>query len=583
MATELAHSQGLVTGAATTADAVPSYDLEVDVVVVGMGASGSVAAIQAAEAGAEVLVLDRWGLGGASARSGGVVYAGGGTPQQVAAGFTDDVGQMEAYLALEEGVPIDDPRLERFCRRSLEDFRWLEAHGVTFPMGFDPAKAIVPVDDGTGLYFSGNEKHYGQTVPPVARGHRVAGTGMSGNQLVASLHRAATDAGVEVWNSARLKRLVQDPSGSVVGVECVVARDDPSTAACRMTAYRLLDVMGALFRTVPSWMVRAVEHAEDRRGRPVRIGARRGVVLATGGFSYNRTMVAEHAPAYATAMPLGTPGDDGSGILCAQEVGAGVRLMDRCGASRFFAPPVAFCNGVLVDDHGDRVCDESLYAATLSDRIAEHSGRAWLIVDQSIRRSVRAQIRQAARISSRPLGQVLTGRVNHVIFPKLFGSINLYLNRRTAPTVELLAARCGIPAARLRTTVDDYNSAVRHHLPDAMGKPDELRSVVDEPPFSAIPCHLSSLLFPAPCITLGGLDVDDEQRVRRVDGTVVRGLYAVGRCASGVASRSYVSGLSLADCVFSGRNAGLAVGETCSATPPVEIEPAEDRETDLAS
>ena len=49
------------------------------------------------------------------------------------------------------------------------------------------------------------------------------------------------------------------------------------------------------------------------------------------------------------------------------------------------------------------------------------------------------------------------------------------------------------------------------------------------------------------------------QQVRRIDGTEIAGLHAVGRCAAGVASRSYVSGLSLADCVFSGRNAGQAL------------------------
>jgi len=58
-------------------------------------------------------------------------------------------------------------------------------------------------------------------------------------------------------------------------------------------------------------------------------------------------------------------------------------------------------------------------------------------------------------------------------------------------------------------------------------------------------------------LTLGGLVVAEETgQVRRADGTVVPGLYAAGRSAVGLCSRSYVSGLSLADCVFSGRRAG---------------------------
>ena len=58
-------------------------------------------------------------------------------------------------------------------------------------------------------------------------------------------------------------------------------------------------------------------------------------------------------------------------------------------------------------------------------------------------------------------------------------------------------------------------------------------------------------------LTLGGLVVDEDTgQVRRADGSVIDGLYAAGRSAVGVCSNSYVSGLSLADCVFSGRRAG---------------------------
>ena len=68
---------------------------------------------------------------------------------------------------------------------------------------------------------------------------------------------------------------------------------------------------------------------------------------------------------------------------------------------------------------------------------------------------------------------------------------------------------------------------------------------------------------PAPVLTLGGLVVDHGTgQVLRQDGTAVAGLYAAGRSAVGLCSRSYVSGLSIADCVFSGRRAGhhAAVG-----------------------
>jgi 3-oxo-5alpha-steroid 4-dehydrogenase len=66
-----------------------------------------------------------------------------------------------------------------------------------------------------------------------------------------------------------------------------------------------------------------------------------------------------------------------------------------------------------------------------------------------------------------------------------------------------------------------------------------------------------SKLFPCPMITFGGLAVDEGTGlVKRADGSTIPGLYAAGRTAVGIASNSYVSGLSIADCVFSGRRAG---------------------------
>ncbi len=536
-----------------------------DVVVVGLGVAGTAAAIEAAERGSRVVAVDRWGRGGASARSGGVLYAGGGTEQQRAAGFADDPEQMRRYLALEEGVPVDDARLRRFCDRSLEDHGWLITHGVSVPMGFDPTKAVVPVDDSTGLYYSGNEKHFAGSVPAVPRGHRVAGAGMSGHDLVEGLHRAAAAAGVEVRAPARLVDLVQAADGSIHGVQVLVVRTDPLTRSLHALSYRLMDVAGALLRRVPRRLTAAVERLEERRGQRVTLLARHGVVLATGGFSYNRDLMDSAAPTFARTMPLGTPGDDGSGITIARAAGAAVRLMDHCGASRFYSPPAAFSAGVLVDAEGRRICDESLYAATLSARIAEHGGRAWLVVDAATRRSVRAEIRAAAPLHSRSLHQLLSGRANHIVFTRLFGSINLYLNRVTASTLGELAGRIGLPPDALEATVDAYNERARNGMPDDMGKPPEVVRPLGPGPWAAVPCHLDSLVFPAPCITLGGLDVDEDQRVRRPDGTTIAGLYAVGRCAAGVASRSYVSGLSLADCVFSGRNAGTAVAGDATA------------------
>jgi 3-oxo-5alpha-steroid 4-dehydrogenase len=554
-----------VTGA-IAARSSPIREEETDVVVLGFGAAGACAAIEAADAGARVTVLDRWGGGGATARSGGVVYAGGGTPEQRAAGFADDPDAMYAYLRHEEGAAVDEATLRRFCERSAADLAWLRAMGVEIAPGFDAAKAVVPADDEVGLYFSGNERQDAGDRRAVPRGHRVAGRGMTGRDLYDALATAAARRrGITARLGVRPLRLLVD-HGRVVGVEVRELHDRPGVTRRHRALFALATTSGQLLRRPVPAVWRAIDRLEGTRSDHRRILARGGVVIATGGFAFNPALLAVEAPAYARSMPLGTAGDDGSGIELGRRVGAAVRMMDHCAASRFIAPPVALCEGVLVDAAGARICDESLYAATLSRHIAHHGGRAWLVVDDTVRRRVVDELHRLPGLAGHRPSDLLRGRINHVLFPHLFGRINLYVNRERAPSTATLAERCGIDPDGLTTALEEYNRRARAGNPDPMGKAAALVRPLENPPFLAIPCHLDGWLFPAPTITLGGLDVDGlTAAVRRPDGSPIPGLFAAGRAAAGVASRSYVSGLSLADCVFSGRNAG---GSAAAAARP---------------
>src|SRR5258705_8413505 len=132
------------------------WDLEADVVVVGFGAAGACAALEAAAAGASVLVLDRFGGGGATALSGGVVYAGGGTPQQRAAGVDDSPEAMFGYLRTEVGDAVPAATLRQFCDGSVAMLAWLEGHGVPFEGSLCPDKTYYPTNRQY-LYNSGSE------------------------------------------------------------------------------------------------------------------------------------------------------------------------------------------------------------------------------------------------------------------------------------------------------------------------------------------------------------------------------------------------------------------------------------------
>jgi len=123
------------------------WDAEADVVIVGFGGAGACAAIEAADRGREVLVVDRFSGGGATAISGGIVYAGGGTRHQVAAGVTDSEEAMFDYLRLETGDVVSEATLKRFCAQSVENLRWLEENGVPFDASMAPRKTSYPTDD----------------------------------------------------------------------------------------------------------------------------------------------------------------------------------------------------------------------------------------------------------------------------------------------------------------------------------------------------------------------------------------------------------------------------------------------------
>jgi 3-oxo-5alpha-steroid 4-dehydrogenase len=526
---------------------VPDWDVEADVVVVGFGAAGACAALEAASAGRSVLVLDRFGGGGATALSGGVIYAGGGTPQQRAAGVTDSPEAMLAYLSTEVGDAVPAATLREFCEGSTAMLAWLEDHGVPFEGSLCPDKTSYPTNRHY-LYYSGSELSAADgpdsdAAPPAPRGHRTRGRGTSGGLLYARLAAAVRGTGARVLTETAARRLVTDDDGRVTGVECASLRGAPAWAR---QAHRILHRWSVKpYLYVPKAgriLHRPVAWLERRYARPLRLRAAHGVILAAGGFAANRKMMRSHAPTARGGLPLATPGDDGSGIRLGADAGGATAHLDRVSVWRFLSPPPALLTGVLVDRAGQRICDESRYGAAIGDAIIRHGGRAWLLVDRATRTQARRQVR----------GSTLW-------FQRLQAWYLLTTGAVTAPTLAGVAARAGVDPDGLAATLAAYNKAARDPAArDPAGKPPGARRAQDQPPYSLIDCSVRPRLFyPAPVLTLGGLVVAPESgQVLRPDGTLVAGLYAAGRTAVGLCSRSYVSGLSLADCIFSGRRAG---------------------------
>ena len=525
---------------------LPSWDATADVVVVGFGGAGACAALEAHDAGAEVLVLDRFHGGGATAISGGVVYAGGGTAEQRDAGVTDTPEAMYEYLRLETAGAVSEGTLRRFCDGSVGMLEWLKGHGVPFEGSAAPFKTSYPTNDYY-LYYSGNElaEPSRAVAAPAPRGHRACGKGTSGKALFAPLRRAVESRGIAVRTQTHAQGLVTDDSGRVVGVRCLTMAGAPARVVREHRwLSRQVGKMNLWYRPLGKKMSARLAGLEQRYARPWTVQARQGVVLSAGGFAFNREMVRELAPAYARGLPLGTLGDDGTGIRLGREVGGAVRGLDRMSAWRFFTPPSALAKGVLLGPDGRRVCNEALYGASVAEHVIhEHGGEAYLLVDQAILDEARAQIPEQT-----------------LWFQRLQLRTALGSARLEGPTVADVLAQAGIDVATGERSLTAYNEVARAGVADPLGKPADQMQPVERGPFSLVDISIrKSVKFPCPTMTLGGLVVDEDTgAVLGAEGTPVPGLYAAGRTAVGLCATSYVSGLSLADCVFSGRRAGLA-------------------------
>jgi 3-oxo-5alpha-steroid 4-dehydrogenase len=436
---------------------------------------------------------------------------------------------------------VSPATLREFCEDSRAMLAWLESHGVPFEGSLCPDKTSYPTNRYY-LYYSGSELSARDVAPPAPRGHRTRGRGTSGGLLFGRLARAVRRTGVRVLEQTSARRLVAEPGGRVIGVEARTLRGAPSWAAA---AHRILHRWSARPYVYAPRLGRALHRRvawlERRYSRPLRVAARRGVVLAAGGFVANRPMMREHAPAYRGGLPLGTPADDGSGIRLGTEAGGATAFLDRVTVWRFLSPPAALLRGILVDRAGQRMCDESRYGAAIGEAVMRRGGQAWLLVDRATVADARRQVRRST-----------------LWFQRLQAWYLLTTGRVSAPTAAGVAARAGIDPAGLEATLTAYNAAAAAGAADPEGKPADLVRALDRPPYSLIDCAVRPrLAYPAPMLTLGGLAVaEGTGQVRRADGSAVPGLFAAGRSAVGLCSHSYVSGLSLADCVFSGRRAG---------------------------
>ncbi|MEZ5213237.1 FAD-binding protein [Gordonia sp. (in: high G+C Gram-positive bacteria)] len=326
-------------------DDVPAFSDEVDVLVLGAGMGGCCAALEAARAGASVLVLERSAAaGGTSCLAGGHFYLGGGTAVQRATGHDDTPAEMAKYLTAVSRDPEHD-KIAAYCTDSVEHFGWLEALGFEFERSYYPEKAVIQPQT-QGLMYTGNEKvwPFREQAAPAPRGHKVPVPGDTGGAglVIGLLVERLAEADAQIRYETGGRRLVVDGDR----------------------------VVGAYWKDV------------NGNDGCIRAGA---TVIAAGGFVMNPDMVARYTPQLAEKpFTLGSTYDDGLGIRLGASAGAELKHMDQAFITAPAYPPSILLTGLIVNAEGRRFVAEDSYHSRTSGFVMDQPGaKAYLIVDEA--------------------------------------------------------------------------------------------------------------------------------------------------------------------------------------------------------
>jgi succinate dehydrogenase/fumarate reductase flavoprotein subunit len=539
-----------------------AWDRVVDVVVVGSGGAALTAATLAHDGGAEVLVIEKADmLGGTTAVSGGGVWLPGNHVMK-AAGVDDSKEDALAYVRRMVGNRAPDPDLlEVYVDTAPEVLRYLEDHtplrthiqplpdyywtwgipgnvpkpGRTVEADPYPVRDELPewadrlVKRGTlmslGTATTLTEDFMPQTPELLAELERREAQDIrpKGAALIARLFKGLLERGVETLLETPARELVGNDTGDVIGV------------------------------------------VAEREGRPFRIGARKGVVLACGGFEWNAELVRAHIG--YDVHPLSPPGNNtGDGLQMATAVGAKLANLDSYwGTPAMFDPEITRDGtllpqfewgrgapaSIVVNRKGKRFANEALpyndfpkaFGVYDPDAVEfPNAGPGFLVFDQSVR-------------SSQRILSMFPGQPDPDWVVK-------------ADTIGELADRIGLDRAALEATVARYNEhAAEGRDPDFRRHEVGLMAPgavapIEQAPFYAVEIH------PGMLGTNGGPQVDRHGQVRRLGGGLVGGLYAAGNTAANVFGWAYPSG---GGTLGNGLVFGFLAGRHVATQPPRDV------------
>jgi succinate dehydrogenase/fumarate reductase flavoprotein subunit len=524
-----------------------------DLVVVGSGAAGMTAAVVAAHRGLSVLLVEKSDLfGGTTARSGSGAWIPN-NPHMAPSGFTDSIENAESYLRALMGKLFDAKKIGAFLTAAPEMVRFLELNSAVrfenwYSSDYEPWHEGAARGRSIGaVTFDG--RRLGKNLALIAPGLSTL-TIFGGMQVaysdVARFGTALRNPGDFLYTASKVGRYVRDRilygrTTRLVGGNALIAGLLLSAIEKEVTLWHSTRMVRLVVR---EGAVRGI--VVERHGKECHVSARRGVVLACGGYGGNDAMRREFLPLADAGWSLQPETNTGDGLHAGQQVGghvvkhnvangiwAAISTMVDADGKRLNYPHVfrdrAFPGFVMVDRTGHRFVNEgSSYQSLGSVMIRKNIRSAWLICTHA---------------ALRTYGM---GHVKPMPLPYKPYIQNGYL--KTAATIQGLAARLGIEPATLTATVDRFNQFAREGKdPDFHKGEDgysaEQGDLTHQPnpsvgPLEAGPFYAVELV-PGEFSTINGLETDASARVVDAQGVPIPGLYAVGVDANSVFRGTY--------------------------------------------
>lgn len=482
-----------------------------DIVVIGAGMAGLSAACSAAEAGARVIVLEKTGM--ASFR--GIDYGamGGALQRQVGIDLTDRKEDILQEILRWGGHRGDYRVVKAWADHSAEALDWaasmLTAHGIDIaPM---PAEMQL-IPDAWYEHFSTDAFQIIPTDKLMAEGSEAGYEPPFAIAWAKAFTAYAEELGIEVRFNVVAEQLVRSEEGPITGV-----------------VYK-------------------------EGGQHFKVDAS-GVVLATGGYGADREMLDAFIPHHEEDIHnITTPAHNtGDGIRMGAWVGASIDPSPHCpmyfdegveGLEYMPSIPLTRQPWLYLNDRGERFCNEDMpYAYVCRAHHAQPRHMKWVLWDAKWETDGPAMGMVVCKDFRSPLHN--PEQIQQFIAD---GTI------LSADTLdELLGNMEGLDQDKAKETIAHYNELCATGIDHDFGKRKQCLSSLTEPPFYAV--HTGTTLL----VTLGGLEIDENQQVLDSEKNPIKGLWAAGNCSGSFFFDDYpitVSGVSHGRACTGGRRAG---------------------------